>query len=59
MPTRQIQIEECLAPIASSMTSTTNQADVPRITIGSVCLTERAYFQPVSAALVDCDYVLQ
>ncbi len=35
-----------LAFLAISITSATNQAHVPTITIGKVCLTRRAYFVP-------------
>ncbi len=38
-PTIQIQIELMAALLASSTTSATNQPEVPKITIGSVCLT--------------------
>ena len=53
IPTTAIQIDERSAFIASSITSAINQADVPAITIGSVCLTRRAYFVGSESSLVD------
>ena len=53
IPTTAIQIDERCAFIASSITSAINQADVPAITIGSVCLTRRAYFVGSEGSLVD------
>ncbi len=57
IPTRQIHTDVLLALIANSMTSAMNQAEVPKITIGSVCLTRRAYFLSPQGTLVDSRYV--
>ena len=59
MPTSAIQIDVLLALTAISITSATDQATVPKITIGRVCLTTRAYFLSLKSTLVELGYVIQ
>lgn len=58
MPTRQILMELVGALRASSITSAMNQAEVPSMTIGRVCLTRRAYFLLKELTLVHFEYVI-
>ena len=59
MPTRAIQIDVLLALTAISITSVTDHATVPKITMGKVCLTTRAYFVSIMSSLVDFEHVFQ